>query len=108
MNPYIYTFIRNDLPHEQKIVQLGHATYEAGQKFEKPSEVASLILMQAKDEIDLITVADQLNEENIPHIIFYEPDIDECTAICTCPIIGKERNFFKKFNLYKESTPCKF
>jgi len=30
---YIYTFIRKDLSPEQRIVQIGHACYEAGKLF---------------------------------------------------------------------------
>jgi hypothetical protein len=31
---YIYTFIREDISHAQRIVQIGHACYEAGKKFQ--------------------------------------------------------------------------
>lgn len=107
MNPYIYTFIRDDLPYEQKIVQLGHATWEAGLVFEKPQKTASLVLLHAKNEDDLLNIAAQLENKGIEYVMFFETEINECTAICTKPIISKERNFFKKFNLYKESNSCK-
>lgn len=108
MNPYIYTFIRNDLPHAQKIVQLGHATYEAGQKFEKPSEIASLVLLHANNEDDLLCIATELEEKGIEFVMFYETDTNEYTSICTRPTTGRERNFFKRFNLYKEPNSYMF
>lgn len=105
MNPYIYTFIRADLSHAQKIVQLGHATYEAGQKFEKPSEIASLILLHANDEDDLLRIATDLEEKGIEFVMFFEPDTDSYTAICTRPVYSKkERSFFKNRDLYSHTS----
>jgi hypothetical protein len=105
MNPYIYTFIRDDLSHAQKIVQLGHATYEAGQVFEKPSEIASLVLLHANDETDLLSIAEKLDEKGIEYVMFYEPDISSYTAICTRPVYTKnERSFFKRWELYSHTV----
>jgi len=104
MNPYIYTFIRDDLSDAQKIVQLGHATYEAGQVFEKPTEIASLVLLHADNESNLTGIAEKLDERGIEYIMFYEPDISSYTAICTRPVYAKnERSFFNKWRLYKPS-----
>lgn len=104
MSPYIYTFIRKDLPPEQKIVQLGHATWEAGLQFEKPEEVASLILLQADNEPTLVNIAQQLDEKGIEYVMFFEPDVDAYTAICTRPVHTKnERSFFKKWELYSHT-----
>jgi hypothetical protein len=36
MTSYIYTFVRKDLSPEQRIVQIGHACYEAGKQFQDP------------------------------------------------------------------------
>ena len=105
MNPYIYTFIRDDLPAAQKIVQLGHATYEAGQLFDKPTETASLVLLHANDENDLISIASKLEEKGIEFVMFFEPDINSYTAICTRPIYSKnERSFFKRWDLYSHTV----
>ena len=102
MNPYIYTFIREDISPEQKIVQLGHATWEAGQLFERPKETASLILLSAKNESDLQYISDMLNFKGIEHYMFFEPDNEMGhSAICTRPVYeNKERSFFKKYTLY--------
>lgn len=102
MNPYIYTFIRQDISPEQKIVQLGHATWEAGLRFEKPSETASLILLSADDEDDLASISRKLDQRGIEHYTFFEPDNNMgYSAICTRPVYEKtERNFFKRYTLY--------
>jgi hypothetical protein len=102
MNPYIYTFIRRDISPEQKIVQLGHATWEAGLRFERPGEIASLILLTADDEQDLISISRKLDQRGIEHYIFFEPDNGMGnSAICTRPVYDKtERNFFKRYRLY--------
>lgn len=44
---YIYTFIRRDISPEQRIVQIGHACYEAGKKFQDEFGISSLILLEA-------------------------------------------------------------
>lgn len=101
MSPYIYTFIRQDLSAEQKIVQLGHATWEAGLIFDKPAETASLILLQACNEDALINIAQNLDEKHIEYVMFFEPDINSYTAICTRPVYTKaDRLFFKCWDLY--------
>jgi len=105
MNPYIYTFIRNDISPEQKIVQLGHATWEAGLRFENPGSTASLILLHAKDEDDLLSIARKLDEKGIDYHMFFEPDnAMGYSAICTRPVVSnKERVTFSKWNLYKHT-----
>jgi len=106
MTPYIYTFIRRDLSPEQKIVQLGHACWEAGQIFEAPEKTASLILLAAEDEADLQNIARKLDGRGIGYEMFYEPDYDTgYTAICTRVITDeRERAFFRKWDLYREEA----
>ncbi len=105
MNPYIYTFIRNDLRTEQKIVQLGHATWEAGLRFANPGNISSLILLHADDEDDLKSIARRLDEKGIDYYMFYEPDISSYTAICTRPVFSStERALFSKWELYSHSN----
>lgn len=104
MNPYIYTFIRKDLSTAQKIVQLGHATWEAGLVFEKPEVTASLVLLHANDESSLLGIAENLDAKGIEYVMFFEPDINSYTAICTRPVYTKnERSFFKRWDLYRHT-----
>jgi len=105
MNPYIYTFIRDDLSPEQKIVQLGHATWEAGLRFRNPGSVASLILLHADNEADLIKIARKLDTKDIEYYMFFEPDDDTgYSALCTRPIFSDyERSLFGKWDLYRHT-----
>lgn len=107
MNSYIYTFIREDISHAQKIVQLGHACHEAG-KFldnEEHKYVSSLILLSAQDEEDLKQIAKKIDCAGIDFHMFFEPDNGMgYSAICTRPIIAdRERAFFRKWDLYRHT-----
>lgn len=103
---YIYTFIRQDLSHEQKIVQSGHACYEAGKKFQDSHGISNMVLLPASNEDELTDIAYNLDMRGIEYYMFYEPDFGTgYSALCTRPIIDKkERNFFKKWELYKHSA----
>ena len=101
---YIYTFIREDLPEAQKIVQIGHACFEAGKRFDNSNHVSSLVLLSAKDEDDLKYIAEKIDRRGLEFYMFYEPDFGPMgyTAICTRPIINKaDQNFFRRWNLYR-------
>jgi hypothetical protein len=113
MNSYIYTFIREDIPHAQKIVQLGHACHEAG-KMLNPDEhrtPPNLILLSAKDEDDLIDIANRIDCFGIDFHMFHEPDVNRETgeqmghsALCTRPIKSdRERSFFRQWDLYRHT-----
>ncbi len=112
MNTYIYTFIREDISPEQKIVQLGHACHEAGKllpanEFKEPS---TMILLSAKNEADLKSISRKIDCAGIDHYMFYEPDPMVngrpmgYSAICTRPITSdRERAFFRKWDLYRHT-----
>lgn len=103
---YIYTFVRKDISPEQKIVQIGHACYEAGKKFKDEFGISSLILLEAQDENDLKLIAHKLESRGIDFYMFFEPDNGMgFSAICTEPLEdGQHRSFFRKWNLYKHTT----
>ena len=105
MSSYIYTFIRRDIPHAQKIVQLGHATFEAGKLFKSANEISNLVLLSAENEAELLNISRKLDTKEIEYYMFYEPDNSMgYSAICTRPIFDpKERQFFKKWNLYRHT-----
>lgn len=108
MNSYIYTFIREDISPAQKIVQLGHACHEAGKMLDKDEHqyVSSLILLSARDETDLKSIARKIECAGIDFHIFFEPDNDMgYSAICTRPIVtDRERAFFRKWDLYRHTA----
>ena len=103
MTSYIYTFVRKDISYEQRIVQIGHACYEAGKIFQDNVGISNLILLSAEDGEDLINIANEIQEFGIDFFIFFEPDNDmEYSAICTRPVIStEEREFFRKWPLYR-------
>ncbi len=103
MTSYIYTFIRRDLSSEQKIVQIGHACYEAGKAFGADEGISNLILLAAEDEHDLKHIAHKLESRGIDFHIFFEPDHGMgYSAICTRPITDPaERAIFRKWDLFR-------
>lgn len=103
---YIYTFVRKDLPPEQCIVQIGHACYEAGKKFQDEHGISSLVLLSANSEAHLEEIAYELEDRGIDFYMFYEPDFGPMgySAICTRPVTDRrEQNFFRKWKLYKQA-----
>ena len=98
--PYTYCFIRKDIPLAQQIIQAAHATQEITKKIEHPEQTSHFILLEASNEEQLNTIQMKLQDKGIRHEMFYEPDVDEHTAIATEPIFGKDRNFFRKFKFY--------
>jgi hypothetical protein len=103
-NFYIYAFIREDLSPEQKIVQLGHAAFEAGRNTPVDVPIPNLILLSARDEDDLKSISRKLDGRGINHHMFYEPDWDiGNTAICTTILKDNiQRGFFRKWDLYRQ------
>ena len=107
MNSYIYTFVREDISPEQKIVQVAHACHEAGKLLPHTEyrQVSSLILLSAKDEDDLMIIARKIDRAGIDFHMFYEPDNNMgYSAICTRPIFNqRERSFFRSWDLYRHT-----
>lgn len=98
MNPYMYLFVRDDLPQPQQIVQTAHAVDELNK--EHPHDPGNyMVLCGVKGESELLDLSLWLNEQNIVHHMFYEPDVDSYTAIATKPLIGEERKPLKRFKL---------
>lgn len=107
MNSYIYTFIRQDISPEQRIVQLGHACHEAGKLLphQEHTEPSTMILLSARDQSDLKSIAEQIDRAGIEFYMFWEPDNEMgYSAICTRPIIAnRERTFFRKWDLFRHT-----
>jgi len=98
----MYIFLRKDIDSTYQIIQAGHALFEHALILnEKPSDISSFCLLEAKDEDDLKKIASELEMKNINFTIFYEPDISSYTSICVGPVYGKERKKFSKYKLFK-------
>ena len=65
----------------------------------KNEECPNAVLIGIHSEQALYDMCDYLQENKIPHEMFYEPDIDSHTAIVTYPLRGKERKPLQKFGL---------
>lgn len=105
MTSYIYTFIREDISPEQRIVQIGHACYEAGKSFRDNCGISNLILLSAQDEKDIKSIMRKMDRRGIEFYAFYEPDNEMgYSAICTRPVVDeKERAFFRKWDLFRHT-----
>lgn len=100
MTPYIYIFARTDLSAAQQIIQAAHAVQGLGLNTPR-GHTSHMVLIGAKDQNDLVDRALELDALNIDYHMFYEPDVNEYTAIATHPLRGKERTPLRKFNLLK-------
>jgi len=106
--PYMYVFVRTDMTAAQQIVQAGHATYDAGQKFEKTEHPLHLILFGVKDESELLKASERIGILGVDHCMFYEPDYDTgYTAIATEPLYGIQRDVMRKYDLYLPNEDAK-
>ena len=93
---YMYVFVRRDLSPPQQIVQAAHASAMIGDKFHGDTNI---VLFGSKGEDELLGCADYLNQHDIKYHMFFEPDIDQYTAIATQPLLGDSRKPMRKFNL---------
>ena len=105
--PYMYVFVRTDMSAAQQIVQAAHATYDAGQKFEKTKEL-HLILFGVKGQDELIRASERIGTLGVDHCMFYEPDYDTgYTAIATEPLYGADRHVMRRYDLYLPGEDAK-
>ena len=101
MIPYTYCFIRKDLPRHYQIIQACHATQEITKTVTQPDGVSHFILFEVRDEVQLTEVKMKLDEKGIGSHMFHEPDHGTgYTSICTEPVVGKDRNFFRRFKMF--------
>lgn len=99
--PYVYVFIRKDIPLADQLVQVGHVCLLAGKVFGHPDNT-HVILLQLNDQAHLVNTFWELEVlSKIKCVNFYEPD-DEMgfTAISTQPIYGKDREKLKEYHLW--------
>lgn len=100
MKPYIYVFVRKDIPLVDQVVQVGHICSEAGREFEYEDH-SNLILLQVENLEELEKTMVYLNLCGIDHRWFNEPDDNlGYTSIATEPLFGKDRDFLKNYKLW--------
>jgi len=99
----MYIFLRKDIDQTYQIIQAGHALFEHALSIEnKPKEISSFCLLEAKNERELLKISTKLEMKDINFTMFHEPDFETgYTAIAAGPIYEKDRKLFKKFKFYK-------
>lgn len=95
---YTYVLVRQDLPHNVQLVQVGHAAFTMGTQCK---EHLNLIVLSVKDQIALMKAQVHLDMEGVNHHMFYEPDLDEYTAICTAPLSLEGKKLMRRYELVK-------
>ena len=93
---YMYMFVREDLSPSQQIVQAAHASALIGETYHADTNI---VLFGSKSEADLKSHADHLSRHGIEFEMFFEPDINQYTAIATQPLVGDSRKPMRKFKL---------
>lgn len=101
--PYVYLFVREDLSPAQKVVQVAHAVEELTKRTTQSARSISItnfmVLFSVADLDKLIDAVSFLEQKGIVFEVFYEPDINEHTAIATEPLSGERRRVMEKFTL---------
>ena len=103
---YVYIFVRQDISHEQQLVQSSHVALllgsRLGRKIQNKYNVDDLYfaIIGVPHLKDFVQVQQDLGE--LPYELFYEPDIgNQLTAIATYPIHYKDPIRKKKLAKYK-------
>ena len=90
MIPYVYVIVRKDIPMEQQVVQVAHATLECGFKFNRPDKVCHIVVLEVANSDELMKASEQLLFKDINYTMFYEPDYDiGYSALATEPSTTK-------------------
>ena len=95
--------VRRDLPLAQQSVQAIHAAVESSRRFPIPPshDHPHLVLLSVADETELLETCDKLRLRGVGHVSYREPDMgNEMTAIASGLIRGKDRNVFRKYDLF--------
>jgi hypothetical protein len=100
---HIYVFIRKDIPLSWQIVQSNHATFELGLKLSrKYAQPPSIVLIQIKDEKELLKAYEKIGSLGIHCEMFHEPYKQTgATSFATEPIFQNQRSLFSKYQLWK-------
>lgn len=96
-------FVSETLSHPQRVVQSCHACLEASRHFISDDRTHNLVVIGIKDESRLKEASQKLDQLGVRHRTFYEPDIDQLTAIATEPLPedAPERRALRRYQLLK-------
>lgn len=96
LHNYIYLFVRKDLTPAQQTIQVAHATFEMALRSPFVS-TPNAVLIGVENLEELLELGQYLRDKDIKFEMFYEPDINQHTAIATYPLIGAERQALAEF-----------
>jgi len=101
---YVYVLVRADLTPKQQMVQAIHAALEAGYVFRElraEQDEHWLVLCTVPDEQALHDARAHLEQADIGHYVFHEPDDGlGYTALATQPIEKRQRKHLRRFELW--------
>lgn len=83
----VYVLVRTDLDLADQVVQVGHACFEAGQRFGQPGPPTILVVLAVGAEAELASALEEIRLRGVQAVGFVEPDRGlGLTAACTEPI----------------------
>lgn len=101
---HIYSIIRKDIPLADQIVQTAHSAFHAGEQYGTgvPKAIPSLILLEVKNQEELIALSQKLDANEIGYNMFFEPDDDfGYTSLTTMPLNQHSRKLFSNLRLWR-------
>jgi len=93
--------VRRDIPIADQIVQVGHACFEAGQRWPEDRATCHLVLIGVTSQDALLAVALRCESRGIRYVLFDEPDDSMgYTALCTEPLDAHRRVALRRYALW--------
>lgn len=103
--PFVYIFVRKDLPSVVKLIQVAHATYKLGWKLGEcdfGDIEHHFCVFEVKNMEELLDVKAYVFKKDLECEMFFEPDFDlGYTALAVEPLCDYKRDLFKGFKLLK-------
>lgn len=101
--PYVYVFVRTDIPLADQVCQTAHACLEAGRKFGVDA-TTFLVLLAVENKQQLLAVAETMARNKVDHVMVTEPDDDMGeTAIASGHVLGSTRRLFRGHRLWRHA-----
>ena len=99
----MYAVVRKDLSLQQQIVQVAHATPEAGIYLAGPvKEPHYLIVCEVPNEEKLKTLLDSTRQRGIDCVAFNEPDMgNQMTAFATASLSMQQKKQLSSLRLWR-------
>lgn len=98
IGPRVYVIVRRDLDPRAIVAQACHAALEAGIHLKQIKEYpASIVVLQVANEEKLKKAHEKLKSKGIDNHLFFEPPMQQYTAIATEVTTDEQRTAFKKF-----------